>query len=170
VNKEAAMKANALVGFLLLCCLGCTSQQSDQLTQQQKDRITGEVKAVYDGIMAKWRALDAEGVLQYYSPDMVCVSGGVRHDFQAYRKNWIDYVNSRAAITVTPTREDLVVLADDVVIATWVGRVVSSMKSGDKRTTDPTIYTNVLKKVGDQWKIVYEHGSGTVVPETAAAP
>ena len=37
--KEAVMKANIFVAALLLFSLGCTSQQSDQLTQQQKGQI-----------------------------------------------------------------------------------------------------------------------------------
>ena len=60
--KEAVMKANIFVAALLLFCLGCTSQQSDQLTQQQKDQIKSEVKAVGDSIIAKWERLDAGGL------------------------------------------------------------------------------------------------------------
>jgi len=42
------MKVNIFVAALPPFPIGCTSQQSDQLTQQQKDQIMDEVKAAAD--------------------------------------------------------------------------------------------------------------------------
>ena len=67
------MKAKILIAVALLFCFGCTSQQSEQLTQQEKDQIKSEAKAVLDSIFAKGEKLDVEGALQYYSPELVVV-------------------------------------------------------------------------------------------------
>ena len=52
------MKAQMFFAALLLFSLECASQQSDQLTQQEKDQIKSEVKAVGDDLISKWMALD----------------------------------------------------------------------------------------------------------------
>ena len=58
------MKVNIFGAALLLFCLGCTTQDSNQLSPQEKDQIRNEVKAVADSIWAKWEELDPEGALQ----------------------------------------------------------------------------------------------------------
>jgi sugar lactone lactonase YvrE len=107
--KEAVMKLTIFVAALLVFGLGGTSQQSDQLSEQQKDEITKEAKTVIDGVIARWVAVDVEGFLQNYSTDLVAVSGGSRRDFQAYKKDAIDSFNSTAAIVASPVREDFIV-------------------------------------------------------------
>ena len=162
------MKAKFLFTILMLFILvGCTSQQSDQLTQQQKEQIKSEVKAVSDSITARWVGLDAEGALQYYSPDLVHVYDSLRLDFQAYKKGWIDLNNSITTIKVTPIREDYIVLTKDLVISTWVGKDEYNMKSGDKIIGDPLTYTLVFKNIAGQWKVLYSHAS--VIPVTQKA-
>ena len=137
------------------------------MTQQQKDQIKNEVKAVCDSIIAKWERLDAEGALQYYSPDLVVVDGTVRHDFQEYKKLWIQYNNPIATINVTPIREDYIVTSKNIVICTWVGKDEDYLKSGDKITYDPIAYTLVFKKIAGQWKVFYSHASGIAVTQKA---
>jgi ketosteroid isomerase-like protein len=151
---------------LLFFSLECASQQSDQLTQQQTEQIKSEVKAVYEDIMAKWMALDADGFLKHYSPELICVSGGLRRDFEAYKKNTIGLFNSTATVKVTRIREDFIVLTKDFVMGAGVYRVELSLKSGEKKMTQ-NVYSDVLKKVGGQWKAIYEHGSSTPVAQKA---
>ena len=161
------MKANIFVAALLLFCLGCTSQQSDQLTQQQKDQIKNEVKLPLDSIFAKWERLDVEGALQYYSPELVVVGDSSLIDYQACKKGWMDFASSAATAKWTAVRWEFIVLTKDLVISAWMGKVELLLKSGDKMTVDPQGYTDVCKKVGGQWKVVYEHASGIPVTQKA---
>ena len=160
------MKANIFVAALLLFCLGCTSQQSDQLTQQQKDQITKEVKAVLDSIFARAERLDGEGALQYYSPEVV-VNHSALIDYQAYKKGWIDFDSAAATVKWTTVRCEYIVLSKDLVISAWVGKMEFLLKSGDKTTINPQGYTDVYKRVGGQWKVIYEHASGILVTQKA---
>jgi hypothetical protein len=161
------MKANIFVAALLLLCLGCTSQQSDRLTQQQKDQIKSEVKAVFDSVFAKGEMLDADGALQYYSPELVAVDNSSLIDYPAYKKKWIDFNNSAATVKWTTVRWEFIVLTKDLVISAWVGKMVFLLKSGDKTTIDPQGYTDVCRKVGGHWKVIYEHASGIPVTQKA---
>ena len=61
----------------------CVPKNSDQLNQKQQDQIKKEIIEVFDSIMARLERLDAEGALQYYSPNFVAFgSDGNKLDFQ----------------------------------------------------------------------------------------
>jgi hypothetical protein len=165
--EEAVMKANIFVAALLLLIVGCTLQQSDQLTQQQKEQIKSEVKVVMDSIIGKWQRLDVEGAVQYYSPEMVAVGDSSIIDYQAYKKLWLDMPKYIGTAKWTTTQWEFMVLSKDLVVSAAVGKLELFMKSGDKVTANPKIYTDIWKKVGDQWKVIYEHGSGTPVMQKA---
>ena len=167
---EAIMKANIFVAVLLLFCVGCTSQQSDQLTQEQKDQITKEVNAVGDSIMAKIERLDGEGGLQYYSdsPDWGMVNAdGTRWDFQVTKNFFIEFPRSFIAYKWTATHQDFIFLTKDVVICAWDGKDEMVLKSGDKITYDPHAVSLVFKKIAGQWKVIYSHDSGIPVAQKA---
>jgi ketosteroid isomerase-like protein len=149
-----------LISLILLFCTIGIQAQSDQLTQQQKDQIKNETKAVLDSVISKWQRLDGQGALQYYASDIVQVSSdGSRCDSIDYKKKWIEGCNSATSISAIPTRVDFKVVSYDVVISTWVGKCKFLFKSGEIWDVDALVYTDVYKKIGNQWKIVYEHVS-----------
>ena len=164
------MKRNIFVAALLLLFIGCTQQQGDQLTQQQKDQIKSEVKAVGDSIVARVERLDGVGAATYYadSPEWVMFGpDGARWDYKMFMKAQPEFDRSVTSWKWTTTGEDLIVITKDVVIAAWVGKDETIMKSGDKMTCDPHAYTLVFKKIAGEWKVVYCHDSGIPVTQKA---
>lgn len=164
------MKTYISVAVLLLFLVGCTAQQNDQLTQQQKDQIKSEVKAVGDSIVARVERLDGVDAAKYYadSPEWVMFGAdGARWDYKTFMKAQPEFDSTVTSWKWTTTAEDFIVITKDVVIAAWTGKDVTIMKSGDKMTYDPHAYTLVFKKIADQWKIVYGHDSGTLVMQKA---
>jgi hypothetical protein len=165
---EGIMKATIFVVVLLLFCLGCNSQQNEQLSQQQKDQIKNEVKVTLDSLFAEAERLDAHGTLQYYSSELVTVGDSSLLDYQMSQKKWIDFVNSATSVKLTTVSIGCMVLTKNVAIFTWVGKGDVLLKSGDKTTIDPLSYTDVFKKVGSQWKVIYEHAAGIPVIQKAS--
>jgi ketosteroid isomerase-like protein len=164
------MKTNIFVAALLLLLIGCTPQQSEQLTQQQKDQIKSEVKGIRDSAFARFQRLDTEGAMQYYwdLPDFIAInSDGSRSDFQAMKKEHIDLFSSSASLKILFTREDFMVLSKDIAIAGLDLKAELAMKSGDKMVFDPDAATMVFKKIDGQWKVIYSHESGTLVTQKA---
>ena len=164
------MKRNIFVAALLLFIIGCTSQQSDQLTQQQKDQIKSEVKVVVDSIIAKAERLDISGSMQYYwdSPEFVVYnSDGSRSDFQAMKKSVEWFADSVSAFKLATVREEFPVVTKDLVIYAWVGNDELTLKSGDKTKYDPDAETFVFRKLEGKWKIVYLHESAIVTTQKA---
>ena len=186
------MKTTIFIAAMLLSVLGCTSQQSDQLTQQQKDQIRKEINVVVDSIFARVERLDA-GWLDYYidSPDWCMVNAdGTRWDYQTTKKVQFDFFNSVISLKWTTTHQDFIFLTKDIVICALDGKDETILKSGDKIkadadlnslygmdetalmsgdkiTYDPHAYTMVFKKVADNWEIIYQHDSGIPVTQKA---
>ena len=164
------MKAKISVAVLLLFSFGCTSRQTEPLTQQQKDQIKHEVKTICDSIWAKWDRMDGNGVLQYLwdTPEFVAFNlDGSRSDIEAIKKGIVDLASSATAIKLFPSREDFYVLSKDAVVYAWFGKTEISMKTGDKITYDPEAETYVFNKVAGQWQIVYIQQSATVFTQKA---
>ena len=163
------MKRNIIVTVLLLFIVGCTSEQSDQLTQQQKEQIKSEVKAAADSIMARFERFDADGSIQYYwdSPDFTKLNvDGSQNDFQT-QKEAMNRVKSLTAVKVSTVSEKLTVVTKDVAICVRQAKLEMSLKSGDRLTCDPFAYTLVFKNISGQWKVILSHESGTLVTEKA---
>ncbi len=161
------MKPKTLVTVLLFLSLGCTSQQSNQLTQREKDQITKEITAVCDSIIAKAEKLDV-GFLDYYadSPEWGMVNAdGSRWDHQTTLKMVPDLFKSMTAWKWTTTRRDFTFVSRDMVICAWDGKDETTLKSGDKTTYDPHAYTMIFRKIAGQWKAVYSHDSGIPVTQ-----
>lgn len=164
------MKTSCLTGMvtvLLLFTLGCTSKQNEPLTQQQKEQIKSELKSIMDDYATKWVNLDADGILPYYSPELVVVFDTLLLDHDAYMKGWSDYAKTSEKIKLNPIYTDVRVLTKDFAIVTWCGNVERLMKSGDLIIAKPGIWTDVWKRVDGKWKSIYEHGAGNYTIQAA---
>ena len=164
------MKANTFIAVVLLLCVGCTSQQSDQLTQQQKDQIKNEIRAVVDSIIAKAERLDINGTIQYYwdSPEFLQYNpDGSQSDFQAVKKSLAWFADSLSAFKLATVRDEFPILTKDLVLYAWVGNDELTLKSGDKIKYDPDAETLVFRKFDDKWKMVYFHESATITTQKA---
>jgi hypothetical protein len=159
------VKATIFVSALLLFCAGCTSQQSEQLTQQQVDQIKSEVKLAGDSLMAKLRRLDPGWSLYFVeSPDWKMINAdGSHNDYQTFANSTNNFNTSVATYNWATTRQDFIVAAKDMVICSWIGKDELTFKSGDKMTYDPHSYTLIFKKIDNQWKVFYSHDSGVPV-------
>lgn len=156
-----------MITVLLLFIFGCTSCKTDQLNLKQIEQIKSEAKEALTGYVQKWTSLDTAGIFQYYSSEMYAVSGKSLIDYQAYKKMWGVYISVLDSINAKTIYGDFIVLTQDVVISAWIGNVELLMKSGDKITTNPQCYTDILKKTNGHWKIVYEQSSGIPVTQKA---
>lgn len=160
------MKANIFVAALLLFIIGCTPQQSDQLTQQQKDQIKSEVKVVADSILANLERVAPEGWSQYCadSPDWVCFTpNGSRLDYQTLKKASLDWPKMITSYKWTTSREDFIILCKDIVVWALQGNDETVLNSGERISFDPHAYSMVFKKINGQWKMFYMHTSGNAI-------
>jgi len=154
------MKATFMLAAMLLVYNGCSDHQDSQLTQQQKDQIKNEIKAVGDSVLTRWQRLDVEGALKCYSPEMFAVGDSGIVDYQGYKTLWLTMPNAIGAVKWTTLQSQFVVLGKDDAMSAISGKLEMTTKSGLNLVVNPKLFTNLYKKVGDSWLITFEHGSG----------
>jgi len=162
------MKPGIVILSLSLFALGCTSKENEQLTQQQKDQITKEVKSVADAIWANIEKKDAAWFLDYYvdSPNWgMANADGSRYDFQYTTKIATDF-GPLSSFKWTTLNQDFKILTKDLVLCAWDGKDEYWFKSGEKMTHNPHAYTILFKNIDGQWKVIYQHDSGIPVTQT----
>lgn len=156
---------SALIAALLFSIFSCTSPQSDGLTQQQKEQIRNEIKALSDSIFEKAKRLDKTVITQYYSPHLVVVRDTLLFNYQAWNKAWADYMNYLSSFNWVPMHFECVIISKDLATSSYVGKMEYTLKTGDKTSIDPIGWAYVWKKTGGQWKIIYENYSGVHVTQ-----
>ncbi len=154
-------RASALALLLMLAPAGTsTAQEGDA-------EAARAIKAVLDKQQVDWNRGDLDAFLEGYwhSPGMVFLSGGERNDgFDAmrdrYRKRY--QAEGRAMGKLAFSGSEIKPLGGDVALAR--GRWQLTLPDGKK---PGGLYTLVLRKFADGWKIVHDH---TSVAEAPAAP
>ncbi len=164
------MKTITIFAITMLVFVGCSSQQSDQLTQQQRDQIKTEVKAVNDSILAQYRRLDDRSSLQYFwdSPEFLyCRVDGSTSDFQTLKSasEWCDSAISVCKITLI--HEEFPIVTKDQVVYFFTSNGQVIYKSGDGMNFDKDAQTFVYRKIDGNWKIVFMHESATITRQKA---
>ncbi len=156
-----------VTAVLLFLIIACGHEQSPLPSPEEAEKIRTEVKAAAEPLMTGWAALDGPTALKSFSPEMVACLDSLLLDYETYEKSWTIYTGTRDSIKITPIREDYIILTREYVIDTWVGKVEEWMKSGQKVTYNPVRYTNVFRKAGGEWKIIFAQSSGIPVTEPA---
>jgi ketosteroid isomerase-like protein len=153
------LSSTTMIVVLLLSIFSCNNQQTQQLTEKQKEQIKNEVKTALDSMIAKTNKPDMDGFLQYYSPELVCVIDTSIGGYQDYKKGWLSFPNTMNSWKWTTYWINCTVLNQDLVVSTWYGKMELFLKSGRKIIDDPRNFTNVFKRINGQWKVIYEHAS-----------
>ena len=163
------MKTKLIFLVSLLVSFTCCTNPGRPLSDAEKDKIKGEVKAVGDSIISRIERMDVRWV-DYYadSPDWGMVNAdGSRWDFKFLKNFQPEFFNSIISWKWTSSHQDFKCISKDIVIYAWDGKDVTVMKTGDKITCDPHAYTLIFKKIDGQWKVIYSHDSGSPVVHKA---
>ena len=132
------------------------------------DAVARDVRAVLDQQVADWNKGDLDGFLAGYwnSPKVVFMSGGQRFDgYEAmrdrYRRRY--KAEGRAMGQLAFSELEIEALGPESVFAR--GRFNLTMPDGSKPTG---LFTIILRKFPDGWKIVHDHTSAEETRQGAA--
>ncbi len=165
------MKSKFMLIAFLVSLSACTLKQSDQLTQEQQDAIKKDLGVLIDSMVAAMDRLDAPAGLQFYwdSPDFMAINAdGSISDYRALKKMGEEGAKTIASMTISRSKVDFTVLANDAAICTWKSAGTVALKSGTKMTYDPDMLTLVFRKIDNKWKIIYTQESATIVTHKAS--
>lgn len=130
-----------------------------------------EVGAVMESWSRAARAMDIDGVVAHYAPDIVAFDAVLQLQFKgvdAYRKHWT------ACLTMCPGQmvfelPDLQVTAgDDVAFAYGLLRCGPEAEQGEEKACWMRL-TSCLRKTNGKWAIVHEHFSAPFDIESGKA-
>jgi ketosteroid isomerase-like protein len=132
------------------------------------DAVVREVRAVLDQQAADWNKGDLDGFLTGYwnSPKVVFMSGGRRFDgYEAMRERYRRRYKAegRAMGQLAFSELEVESLGPESVFAR--GRFSLTMPDGAKPTG---LFTLIVRKFPDGWKIVHDHTSADETPQASA--
>lgn len=163
------MKSKSFVAIILMFSFGFASQATCQLSENQKEQIKSQIKAVCDSIIAEAGRHETD-CIQYYSdsPDWTCInSDGSRSDFQTFKKSNLDFIADMADFKWTTDLQTFPLITDQIAVCTWIGHAEVSLKSGDKLFYNPDVNTYIFRRIAGNWKVFYTQESCTVTTQKA---
>jgi uncharacterized protein (TIGR02246 family) len=111
--------------------------------------------------VAALRAMDLEGVMSLYAPDIVSfdIVPPLRHvGAEAKRKNWVDAFAMYQRPLGYEIRDLTITLGDDVAFGHSLNRVSGTLKNGNK--TDFWLrWTTCFRKIDGNWLIAHDQVS-----------
>ena len=144
---------------------GATSVATQRATDE------ANIRQRIDTCVEALRAMDLEGLMSLYAPDIVSFDLGppLRHiGATAKEKNWADAFAIYQRPLGYEIRDLTVTVGDDVAFAYSLNRVSGTMKNGN-RTDFWLRWTACLRKIDGNWLIAHDQVSVPVDPESGRA-
>ena len=132
------------------------SDGNKPLSNDEKNKIINEAKATIATIIQTCETPDPELLKSFYinSPDFVSMVGGQYAEYEQSLKNVDGYFANVASQKSTIRKEKYVVLDISTVLYTADSSWEVNLKNDTTLIMDPTGMQFLLKKIGDEWKVL----------------
>jgi ketosteroid isomerase-like protein len=130
-----------------------------------------DIQQRIDKLAAAIRAMDIDGVMSIYAPDIVSfdVEPPLQHvGAEAKKKNWVGVFDMYQRPLGYEIRDLTITLGDDVAFAHSLNRISGTMKNGN-RTGFWLRSTTCFRKIEGNWLIVHDQVSVPFNPGTGRA-
>jgi hypothetical protein len=158
------MKKILVISFILTAnLLGCQSHAPRPLTDTEKNDIIEAVIATAHAIGDAVNQINFPNFKNFFmeSPDFMTVTPrGKILNYDQYMKSEQDFFESVSTLQLSIVNESAKVLERTLAVYTVQLKVNAILKSGKKLTFDNIVYTEIYRKSGDQWKIIYVQEAG----------
>jgi hypothetical protein len=132
------------------------------MVQDQEHQIITEVA----NVAGKWKETSQAAALDVFLSCYDNAAGFVYISSDGKTRNYADFSNICTGYyqalrdqRADTHEETFHVLAQDLVIHCWTGNILAQFKNGSMMKMNNYTVTNVFKKLGDTWKIIYSHES-----------
>ena len=130
-----------------------------------------DIRQRIDKLAEAIRAMDLEGVMSIYSPDLLSfdIVPPLQHvGAEAKRKNWVDAFAIYQRPLGYEIRDLTIALSSDLAFGHSLNRISGTLKNGNK--SDFWLRaTTCLRKIDGNWLIVHDQASVPVDPESGTA-
>jgi hypothetical protein len=132
------------------------------MNQDKKDQILSEVRSMLDKLTHFSETAQTDSFLSYYEnyPDFIQIAGdGKMRDYSEFKKICTDYYERLKEQKVSVVDKKTQVLDTNLVVSAWTVNILAHFKNGDVMRMDNYSITYLIKKIGEQWKIIHTHES-----------
>jgi hypothetical protein len=93
-------------------------------------------------------------------PDFIQIAGdGKMRDYEGFKKICTEYYERLKEQKVSIVDKKTRVLDTNLVVSAWTVNILAHFKNGDVMQMDNYSITYLIKKIGEQWKIIHTHES-----------
>jgi ketosteroid isomerase-like protein len=120
-----------------------------------------EIRRRIDELVNAIRAMDLEGAMSFYAPDIVSfdIVPPLRHvGAEAKRRQWVEAFAIYEPPLGYETRDVTISVGDDVAFSQSLNRVSGTLKDG-RRSAFWLRWTACFRRIDDDWLIVHDHVS-----------
>ncbi|MDD5328169.1 MAG: hypothetical protein PHY02_10220 [Phycisphaerae bacterium] len=133
------------------------------LPESEIEVIRNEVKDEINNLIIGCESLDMELAFKVFSKTsdfFMIASNGYYYDYQTFFNNNKNYLDNCSEFKLTTLKEEIKVLADDLVIVSWIYKAIATLKTGEQDIWDKAGATFLFKKIDDDWKVInYQESS-----------
>ncbi len=173
ILKSNAMKKSAQISqtiifmiFTVVIILLLT-KCNDKMNKGESDNIIKDVKDCYHKITEHSSKAQLDSFLSYYdnSPTFLFIrADGIMGNYESFKKVCSEYYNSLKEQSITTTQEKFHLLDKNIVLVSWTGNIIATLKNGDTIKMTNYSITSVFKKIDNNWKVIHNHESA-IPPE-----
>lgn len=158
---------------LVIFCASCAMLVGCGRDHESASRSTAEIQSLFDHWKTAFEAKDVDAVMRTYAPGAQLVSYDIVPPLQfkgadAYRKDYADFFGQFAGALHVELPDMHIEAGTDVAFAYGLERLTGKLTNGTP--VDMWMrYTEGLKRIDGQWRVVHEHISVPVNLSTGRA-
>jgi hypothetical protein len=155
---------NKIIAFVFITTLsGCGIQALRPLTDKEKTEIIEAVTETAHAITDAANQINFLNFKDFFmeSPDYTVVTpDGSILNYNQYLKSEKDFFESVSTLHATIINESTKVLESTLAVYTCQLKVNAILKTGKELTFDNIVYSEIYKKIDNQWKIIFIQEAG----------
>jgi uncharacterized protein (TIGR02246 family) len=133
------------------------------LTEKEQAAIKQELNQTVQNLLGAFERADIEKILGFFADDTAFLSidpEGKVSDSPTFRKATREFFQTVSGEKIRTKSQDIRILDAGTAIMAWQGGYQTMMKDGTIVKSEAYAATFVFKRIGRDWKIIYDHESG----------
>jgi hypothetical protein len=155
---------NRILAFMMIASLpGCGIQSPKPLTDKEKAEIMEAVTKTAHDITDACNQINFSDFEEFFmeSPEYVAVtSGGSCLNYAQYMKGEKDFFESVSTLQLTIINESTKALERTLAVYSAQLKVIAILKTGEKLTYANNVFSEIYRKIDNQWKIIFIQEAG----------
>lgn len=161
----------SLAFIIIVTLLRCSDKAPSPLTDKEKTEIIEAVTQTAHAITDACNQINFLNFKDFLmeSPDYIAVTpNGSILSYNQYMKGEKDFFESVSTLQLTIINESVKVLESTLAVYSVQLKVIAILKTGEKLTYTNNVYSEIYKKIDNQWKIIFIQEAGQPPVKTSS--